>query len=238
MDDKARGGANKRADKNSADSDDKLRRYIEFLFADAPPTKKAVELQEEMLRNLSDKYNDLLSSGKTEETAYNIAIAGIGDVKELIKELNKEMENDPNLNEARKRNAMHTAIAIMLYILSPLPLIIANLISPGAAAEVIGLALLFIFIAAGTGLLIYNNMTKPKYFKKSDTLVEEFKEWQSDSREKKALRKAISSALWCVILALYFVVSFGTGAWHITWIVFPIGGAVESLISALFAYKQ
>ena len=33
------------------------------------------------------------------------------------------------------------------------------------------------FIAAATGLLIYNGMTKPHYSRADDTIVEEFKEW-------------------------------------------------------------
>ena len=54
--------------------EDKLRAFIDTLFEDAPAGKKAVELKEEMLQNLNDKYNDLLSEGKSEEAAYNLAV--------------------------------------------------------------------------------------------------------------------------------------------------------------------
>ena len=43
---------------------DKLRSYINTLFQDAPQTKKTVELKEEMLQNLTDKYNDLVAAGQ------------------------------------------------------------------------------------------------------------------------------------------------------------------------------
>ncbi|MFR9189154.1 MAG: hypothetical protein ACLVL7_02035 [Anaerotruncus massiliensis (ex Togo et al. 2019)] len=43
---------------------DKLRAFIDTLFEDAPAGKKVVELKEEMLQNLNDKYSDLLSEGK------------------------------------------------------------------------------------------------------------------------------------------------------------------------------
>lgn len=46
---------------------DKLRAFIDTLFEDAPAGKKVVELKEEMLQNLNDKYSDLLSEGKSEE---------------------------------------------------------------------------------------------------------------------------------------------------------------------------
>mgnify|MGYP000812568407 CR=1 FL=1 len=36
---------------------DKLRNFIESLFEDAPKNKQTIELKEEMLQNLIDKYN-------------------------------------------------------------------------------------------------------------------------------------------------------------------------------------
>ena len=68
---------------------DRLRGYVESLFIDAPRTKKTVELKEEILQNLYDKYDDLLREGKTEEAAYNIAVAGVGDIIPLLEELER-----------------------------------------------------------------------------------------------------------------------------------------------------
>ena len=69
---------------------EKLRHYIDDLFANAPSTVRAVELKEEMYQNLMDKYNDLINEGKSEESAYNIAVASIGDVDSLIGALSGE----------------------------------------------------------------------------------------------------------------------------------------------------
>ena len=73
---------------------DKLRNFIESLFEDAPKTKQTIELKEEMLQNLIDKYNDLVDSGKSSEAAYNIATASIGDINELISQIGKTEENN------------------------------------------------------------------------------------------------------------------------------------------------
>jgi hypothetical protein len=218
--------------------EDRLRAYVEELFISSPPTKKAVELREEMLQNLADKYGDLIAEGKSPEAAYNIAVAGIGDIDELLKELERDMDKDINLNEVKKRSALYVAVSIMMYILSPLPLSVASILAPGRFSAVFGLVALFALIAGATGLLIYNSMTKPRFLKKDDSMVEEFKEWQRDTHEKRSLRKAISSAMWCIIVVIYFVVSFATGAWYITWIAFIIGAALESLISILFVCKS
>lgn len=202
------------------------------------PTKKAVELKEEMIQNLNEKYNDLIGEGKTPEAAYNIVIAGIGDVSYLLKDLEKDAAHPNVVAAARQKSAMYTAVAIMLYILSVVPLIILGAIFHGGTAAIIGVVIMVIFIAGATGILIFNGMTKPKYLKSDDTMVEEFKQWQSASQEKKSLRSSVSSAVWALITAIYFLVSFATGAWYITWVIFIIGAAIQSIINIAFTVKK
>ncbi|MCL2401160.1 MAG: permease prefix domain 1-containing protein [Oscillospiraceae bacterium] len=218
--------------------EDKLRRYVEGLFEETAPTKKAVELKEEMIQNLQDKYKDLIADGKTPEAAYNIVVAGIGDVGTLIKELEDDtMPDIEKYKEAQSKSAMLTAIAVMMYILSVLPLVMLSLFN-SRHADTIGLLILFIMVAGATGILIYNNMSKPKYKKESDTMVEEFLEWQADTDERRTLRKAISGMLWSIIVVVYIIVSFATHMWHITWVIFVLAGAIESLINILFTIKK
>jgi len=221
--------------------EDNIRRYIDDLFAETTPTRKAIELKEEMIQNLTDKYNDLISEGKTNEAAYNITIAGIGDIRTLLADLENEMnEYEPTKYEieaSRQKSAMLTAIAVMMYILCVLPLIIMSMAGFRYTAE-IGIPVLFLMIAGATGLLIYNSMTKAKPVSNPDTMVEEFREWQSDEKDRKTMRKAISSALWSITVAVYLIVSFMTFAWHITWIIFILAGVVESLLNILYALKK
>ena len=221
--------------------EDRLRRYIDGLFARTAPTKKAIELKEEMLQNLSDKYNDLISEGKTPEAAYNIAIAGIGDVSDLLSELEEEVIIDETfiaeIESQRQKHAMLTAISVMLIILSVVPLLILVLTGNPYGVR-IGVPAMFVFVAAATGLLVYNNLTKPRFLKNSDTMVDEFRQWQADARGRKSLRRAISSALWSIIVALYFVISFWSGAWHLTWIIYLLGAAAEAIINVFFTFKK
>jgi len=221
--------------------EDRLRRYVDGIFEETTPTRKAVELKEEMIQNLEDKYKDLISEGKTPEAAYNIAIAGIGDISGLLNELEEELKNTPwqkyENEAARKKSAMLTSIAVMMYILSVLPLIILSMVG-SRVYDIVGIPVLFILVAAATGLLIYNNMTKPSYEKESDSMVEEFKEWKAENKDRKSMRGAISSALWTVIICLYFVLSFTTGAWYITWIIFIVGAAIESFINIFMNLRK
>ena len=220
--------------------EDKLRRYIESLFEETKPTRKAVELKEEMLQNLEDKYRDLLAEGKTPEAAFNIAVAGIGDVSVLLRQLEDDFISEPEREQyekARRKSAMLTAAAVMMYILSVLPVIIFQ--SIGSRYDyMIAIPIMFVMVAIATGLLVYNHMTKPRQHEEADTMVEEFREWQSDTQERKQMRGAISSALWSLVLVLYFIISFTTMAWHITWVIFIVGALVESLISLFFAMRR
>jgi len=221
--------------------EDKIRGYVENLFAETAPTRKAVELKEEMIQNLNDKYNDLISEGKTREAAYNIAIAGIGDISALLNELEKDaISYEPDIVEtqaSRQKSAMLTSIAVVMYILCALPLIIMSL-AEFRYTEHIGVPVMFLMIAAATGLLVYNSMTKPKYNKATDSIVEDFREWQSDTHDRKALRRAISSALWALTVMVYILFSFWTGWWHPAWVIFLLAAAAEAIINIFFGTKK
>jgi len=132
--------------------------------------------------------------------------------------------------KSRKRSAILTAIAIALYILSPVPVILIQ--------REIGVMFLFLFVAAATGLLIYNGVTRERYVKTDDTMVEEFKEWKHHGKQKNKAVDAILGSFWLIAVCVYIVISFITGAWHITWIIFLIAAAVSSMIKGIFMLKQ
>ena len=207
---------------------EKLRHYIDDLFANAPSTVRAVELKEELYQNLTDKYNDLIAQGKSEESAYNIAIASIGDVDSLITGL--AGEKHPENHKSKQRSAIIVAIAIALYILCPVPVILIQ--------NEMGIMGLFLFVAVATALLIYNGVTRERYVKTDDTMVEEFKEWKQNNKQKNKASEAIIGSFWLIAVCVYIVVSFMTGAWHITWIIFLIAAAIASMIRGLFMLKQ
>ena len=207
---------------------EKLRHYIDDLFANAPSTVRAVELKEELYQNLTDKYNDLIAEGKSEESAFNIAIASIGDVDSLISNLTGTRQ--PASQPGKKRSALLVSIAIALYILCPVPVIVIQ--------NEIGVMALFLFVAVATALLIYNGATRERYVKTDDTMVEEFKEWKQNNKQKNKASEAIVGSFWLIAVCVYIVVSFMTGAWHITWIIFLIAAAISSLIKGLFMLKQ
>ncbi|MEG1409509.1 MAG: permease prefix domain 1-containing protein [Terrisporobacter sp.] len=209
----------------------KIKEYVNNLFENAPKTRRTDEFKEELLANLLDKYYDLLDSRVDNETAYNKVISSIGNIDDLFQKDAVKITKD---SWDKRKSAKITAIAVMMYILSPVSIIIFENIG----METLGIVIMFALIAGATGMLIYNNMTKPQYLKQDDTLVEEFKEWKSATTKTRRVRNSVSSAMWAIITAIYLLVSFMTGAWHITWIAFVIGAAIENVIKAYFEYKE
>lgn len=59
---------------------EKLKFYIDFLFAGAPNTRTVADTKAEILQNTLDKYDDLVAQGKSPEAAYSLAVSGIGDL--------------------------------------------------------------------------------------------------------------------------------------------------------------
>lgn len=211
----------------------KIRAYIEHEFDGVPETKKVTELKEELISNLIEKYNEQLRLGKSEEQAYAIVIAGLGDLSELVDSVRPRQFNGPS-NQERKRSATLTATAVMLYILSPVMVILFE----SAHVETLGIILFFTFIAVATGMLIYNHMTRPVYVKQEDSVVEDFKEWRLKTNRHKDAFKSFHSAYWSLVVALYLLLSFLFMSWAFSWIIFIIAAAIENIIKGVMQMRE
>lgn len=218
---------------------EKLREHIEELFKNAPQTRQAVEIKEEILQNTIDRYNDLKAEGKSDDAAYNIAVAGIGDVSHLIDSMIAPVASSGYTREEIRKNqnkrSVLLSVAIALYILCVVPVIICDEIG---ANEVFGIVLMFVTAAVATALIIYRSGMQLEYTPADDTVVEDFKQWNREKNENKSLMSAVNGAVWALTLTLYFVISFLTGAWYISWLIFIIGGAVSNIIRAVFDLKK
>ena len=216
---------------------ERFRERLDKLFENAPQTNRAKELKEELLANLMDKYNDLISSGKNDDEAFNITISGIGDIDDLIRELKEKDVFDYGQSVIdRKKNALILSISIGLYIMSVVILILCTEVLN--IDENVAVCLMLTIDAVATCLIIYNVVSRPKYLKADDTIVEEFKEWKSANTSEKAMIKSITSIMWLVITALYFLLSFTLGIWGFSWIIFIIGAAIDRIITLSFQLRK
>jgi hypothetical protein len=56
------------------------------------------------------------------------------------------------------------------------------------------------------------------------------------TKEQASLRESLEGAWWLIVTAAYFVVSFMTQAWYVTWVIYLLGAAGDALLSILLMY--
>lgn len=222
---------------------EKIRKHIEMLFAEAPKTRKALDMKEEMTQNTIEKYEDLLNEGYAPEDAYQTVINSIGDVTELFEDL--EEKNPLCLTESeRRKKAMLTAIAVGIYIFAGVVLLTCTMLEgaliflrAGIDGAMLGLVLAGAICIVPTCMLVYAANMYPNYHKKEENLVENYKEAKYVSNRDKAIKKSISAIIWTLTIVLYFLISFETYAWYITWITFLIGACVQAVVELILSLK-
>ena len=202
--------------------------YVDLLFAGA---EDADDIKQEILQNTLDRYDDLLSQGKSPQAAYSLAISGIGDISELLEHSVPSAPTAVTLPTApvpnrRKDKKLMQAVAIGMYICCVVPVIALSNVGAGT----IGVVLMFLMIAAATVLIIL-----------SDDGRKEKKEGCNCSNglsRTNPMKKTVQKIISTVGLCVYFILSFATGAWYITWLIFPIMAAVRQLINAIWDLKE
>lgn len=207
---------------------DQLTQYVKLLFAGATGCE---DIQQEILQNTLDRYDDLIAEGKTPEAAYRLAIIGIGDINEILGAAGGTVFTTPATQSVpeKRPGAMDTptkkllrAIAIALYILCPTPVLVLGSMGMG----VTGVCGLLAMVAVATALMILSAAKG----RSQDTA------YASQPAESE-LSKSIGSLIWTIGLAVYFILSFLTGAWYITWVIFLIIPAVRGLVTAILDLK-
>ncbi len=202
---------------------EQLTQYVNLLFAG---TQNCEEIRQEILQNTLDRYDDLIAQGKVPEAAYRLAISGIGDINEILGSAPRaphtpapSQPEDAGEQERKKLRAM----AIALYILSPIPLIALSELG----VDILGLCLTLIMVAVATMQMITTSRSEPEEERKSPVLT-----------PHQELKKSVGSVISTLGVVLFFVISFYTGAWAITWLIFPLTGAIRGLVSAILDLKE
>lgn len=224
-----------------------IRAYIDDLFQNAPRTKKALELKEEMISNAEEKLADLLREGYREEDAIGVVIHSIGNVDELFNELEREdggMGYTDQELELQQQKARLIAISVGLYVFALAVFFLGAVIDSGMGriggfdAASIGLVVAILLCIAPTVMIVYASQLTPRYRRTGDSMVEDYKEWKDNSSRYKEIRRAVSSIIWTVTVILYFVISFSTMAWYITWVIFLVAGCLESIVGLIFSMRK
>ena len=149
----------------------------------------------------------------------------------LMKEIQKENSQNEQENnyenmtkvQIKQKSAEIVSTSIFIYIVAVAFLMIA--IPVQHANPIIATAIFLILIGWSTTRMIKHYMSIPKFEK----TVEEKKE--------KNLIRQINEVITLLCVVIYFIVSFITFAWHITWIIFIISGLLCQAVKLIFMLK-
>ena len=220
---------------------ERIRKHMDMLFETAPKTRKTMDLKEEMTRNASDKFDDLISEGYAEEEAYQNVISSIGDVSELFEEL-EEKSLYTMTEEQRRKKAVLTALSVGLYVFAGVVFFLFvwmdGFLRLRTDLSTLGLVIAAAVCIPPTCILVYVANLYPDYKKREDSLVEEYKERSSSSKRERAIRSSVSTIIWMATIILYFLVSFMTFAWYITWVIFLMGACAQAISVLVFSIRS
>lgn len=210
---------------------EQLVNYVNLLFAGTTDTE---EIKQEILVNTLDRYDDLIAQGKTPEAAYRLAMTGIGDIDEILAQ-ERPVESQPKAepftysepaaqpDPDEKEKKVRRAAAIAMYICCPVPLFILG--------DVLGLCLMLVLIAAATALMVMNG-------DKDEQPAASTVNTSGRSESARSLIKTIKKFNTLISITVFLVLSFVTGAWYITWMVFPLFSCINGLIAACIDLKE
>lgn len=138
---------------------------------------------------------------------------------------NEQENNYENMTKVqiKQKSAEIVSTSIFIYIVAVAFLMIA--IPVQHANPIIATAIFLILIGWSTTRMIKHYMSIPKFEK----TVEEKKE--------KNLIRQINEVIALLCVVIYFIVSFITFAWHITWIIFIISGLLCQAVKLIFMLK-
>lgn len=217
----------------------KIKNYVEVLFSDIPGSKKANELKEELLSNMSERFDDYIHEGKTENQAYSLVISRLGDIDEMLVEVMPNAEFVQQAHFYRKRNAKNTAIGVAMYIIGAVFLIglggLGEHLGNGELYGIIGLLMLLVISAVATGIIVYSNMSTPPEYKDYNEKTNKTSR-ATTSKEGKLLNN-ILSIYWTLTTFIYLAISFLTMRWDITWLIWILATAFEKIIKTVFEMR-
>jgi transcriptional regulator with XRE-family HTH domain len=190
--------------------------------------RKDKNISQEELANELNVSRQTISKWETEESSpdfdkiiplceyFGITSDELLSGKENIIEANKEQNT--------KIFARNIAISVGLYILSIAAIIFIEEIFHQEALAVIAF---FIICALATCLIIYTCIVhKPK------------EEKTTTNNEPPQTLKLIKDIISTIGVIVYFLVSFLTMAWHITWIIFIIIGLCNTIATLIYNLKK
>ena len=167
----------------------------------------------------------ILSGFRMEEYRY---------ITEGIIELAYGVEGIVRERKARFRPIYRVSIivGVMLCIFSPIPLITVAILGASEMTVITCVIILLAMVAVAVYLFVSCGVTDSAF----DRLLQ-IGDYAVPKKKKVRMSEWFDSAYWCGITAFYFFISFATGRWGMTWIIFIAAAGLYSLLEAYINRK-
>ncbi len=125
------------------------------------------------------------------------------------------------------------AAGVLLCIISAIPVLLVQVL-PGAGENAmlncVSVSLLLLFVGIGVfGIVLVSGV-----WESFQVLLEE----GAFTRERKRSSRRYGGIYWSLVTALYLLISFLTGAWQSTWVVWPVAGILWAVVSQLSCLQE
>ena len=131
-------------------------------------------------------------------------------------------------------SVMHS-LGILLCILCFIPAVIFDEFG-GHFWDNLSGAMLFVFVGFGVFLIVYSSTIK-RTFSRLLGINDQTEFFEPEEKKVEKIKnptiRAIMVCYWPVVTCIYLCVSFLTFKWHMTWLIWPIAAAVNTIIIAI-----
>lgn len=133
-------------------------------------------------------------------------------------------------NAFRPTYIAYNVIATCVCIFSVVPLVLSSF-SENEILVAAALALLMIIAGIGAGMFIVagtQNASMQKLLKEGDFTEKE--------KKRTSVKEVVGFCYWGVLTAIYLAVSFLNNQWHLSWIIFAVGGIMFPVVMCICNY--
>ena len=143
-----------------------------------------------------------------------------------IKEKDQEVK-EPKIitkQDVREKTAKVISTSVFTYIAAvAVFLFLVCVLGVNAVAAIV---VFLIMVGFATASIINNYLSRPKFDK------------TKDEKKEETILKQVNVIIGTICTIIYFIVSFTTMAWHITWIIFIIDGVICQIVKLVFMLNQ
>lgn len=191
-----------------------LKKTIKQL-CDEVGTAAAAEKLDDLTQDLTEEYDKRVKAGMAELDAYRDVLKNINTIREMLEALPKtdeELERKDREKGRKNLERILEKISTCMWLCTVIVYFIFSFTYGGWHLS----WLIFLWSSIG------------------QVILDMIKKYNRGKPLKKVMKSGISDVFWIVITIIYIIISFTSGAWHLTWLIFLFGALIQTFFGIFF----